>query len=74
MCSVIADILSGPFDNPVRVGAFNTVGGWARDASEDIARAVIDKAMSEHGPLSSITREFYERHTGEDVPRELVDW
>ena len=35
--SVIDDFLTGQFNNPVRVVAFNTAEGWSRDASEDIA-------------------------------------
>lgn len=35
--SVIRDLLDGQYSNPVRVVGFNTVEGWSRDVSEDIA-------------------------------------
>ena len=38
--SVVDDLLTGQFNNPVRVVAFNTSEGWSRDVSEDIAREV----------------------------------
>ena len=33
--TLIANMLSGQFNKPVRVVAFNTVDGWARDVSEE---------------------------------------
>ena len=36
--SVVGDLLTGQFNNPVRVVAFNTSEGWSRDVSEDVAR------------------------------------
>ena len=44
--SVIDDFLSGQFNNPIRVVAFNTAEGWARDASEDIVELVIEAALA----------------------------
>jgi hypothetical protein len=38
--SVVDDLLTGQFNNPVRVVAFNTSEGWSRDVSEDVAREV----------------------------------
>ena len=70
--SVIDDFLTGQFDNPIRVVAFNTAEGWSRDVSEDVARLVIDAARVRGKGLSQIARRFYELHTGEDVPVELV--
>ena len=43
--SVIDDLLGGQFDRPIRVIAFNAAEGWSRDVSEDIARAVAEKAQ-----------------------------
>ena len=39
--SVISDLISGQYSNPVRVVAFNTAERWAEDASEDIAREIM---------------------------------
>ena len=34
---VIQDLLSGQYNNPVRVIAFNTAERWSEDVSEDVA-------------------------------------
>jgi hypothetical protein len=36
--TTISDLMTGQFNSPVRVVAFNTAERWAEDASEDIAR------------------------------------
>jgi hypothetical protein len=38
---VISDLMSGQFNNPVRVVAFNVAEHWAEDASEDVAREIM---------------------------------
>jgi hypothetical protein len=38
--TTIADLMSGQFNNPARVVAFNTAEGWAQDVSKDIAREI----------------------------------
>jgi hypothetical protein len=48
--AVIDDLLTGQFNNPVRVVAFNTSEGWSRDVSEDVARSV--KARGGKRPAS----------------------
>ena len=44
--------------------AFNTVEGWARDVTEDVAQAVLNKAQSEHRSISVVTQEFLVRTLG----------
>jgi hypothetical protein len=48
--------------------AFNTAEGWARDVTEDITRAVLSKAQSEHRPISIVVQEFLVRTLGVDAP------
>jgi hypothetical protein len=62
--TVVSDILSGVYSNPVRVIALNTAEGWSRDATEDIAHAVREQSRSE-GHLSKSAREFIERVLGQ---------
>jgi hypothetical protein len=38
--TMVRNIISGEYRNPLRVVAFNTVEGWSRDVSEDIANEV----------------------------------
>lgn len=35
--TLIGDLLAGEFNNPVRIVSFNTVEGWSRDVTVDIA-------------------------------------
>jgi hypothetical protein len=42
--TVVRSFLSGQYSNALRVVAFNTAKGWSRDASEDIAGEVLDRA------------------------------
>ena len=35
--TIIADLMSGQFNDPVRVVAFNTLEHWSEDVSKDIA-------------------------------------
>jgi hypothetical protein len=60
-------VLNGEFSQPVRVVAFNTAEGWARDLSEDVARQVVDEARLRGRPLPESVRDFVERLVGEDV-------
>jgi hypothetical protein len=64
--SVVEDLLTGQFNNPVRLVAFNTSEGWSRDVSEDIAREVL-RRMAERGrPLAASSRQFVGTYVDED--------
>jgi hypothetical protein len=63
---VIGDLLTGQFNNPLRVIAFNTSEGWARDVSEDIAWELTRRVIDDQKPLTAPTRAFVEFHIGED--------
>ena len=77
--TVVSDIISGQYSNPVRVVAFNTVEGWSRDVTEDIARTVLEQGESE-SDLSESAKKFVERVRGYAAKREqamadlLVRW
>lgn len=62
--TIIENILSGQYSHPVRVVAFNTVEGWARDVTEDIAQAVLSKAQTEGRSVSIAAQEFLVRTLG----------
>ena len=38
--TVIADLLSGRFNDPIEVVAFNTLEHWSDDLSQDVAREI----------------------------------
>jgi hypothetical protein len=69
---VVDGILSGQYDNPVEVVAFNATEGWARDISEDVAGIVVEKARSQGRPLGKGARLFIENQLDEDVEPELI--
>ena len=56
--SVLAELLSGQFERPLRIVAFNTAEGWARDVSAEMAR----EALAHVG------------QSGNDVPQSLGDF
>jgi hypothetical protein len=62
---VIEAMLSGQYNKPVRVVAFNTAEGWARDVSEDIAWEVLKRTAAEGRRLPDSTRQFTQFHIGE---------
>jgi hypothetical protein len=65
LSDVIDDLLTGQFNNPLRVIALNTAEGWSRDVSEDIAWEVLNRAVKESKPLPSTTRGCVKFHVGE---------
>jgi hypothetical protein len=66
--TVIRNIINGQYEKSVRVVAFNTAEGWARDITEDIGREIVDRAARAYEPLSQSAQSFVEWATGEDVP------
>ena len=65
---VVDDLLTGQFNNPVRVVAFNTSEGWSRDVSEDVAREVVRRVAGSGRPLAASSRQFVEAYVDEDEP------
>jgi len=59
--TVVADLLSGQYRHPLRVVAFNTAEGWARDVSADIACHVLTCARELEHELPAAVRDFVER-------------
>jgi hypothetical protein len=64
--TIVSNIVSGEYSNPVRVVAFNIAEGWSRDVTEDIAQAVIERGHSENH-FSEVAKQFVERTLGETV-------
>jgi hypothetical protein len=61
--TVIADLVSGQYNDPVRIVAFNTSEHWAEDVSEDVAREIRRRADLANEDLSSAVEAFVERHS-----------
>jgi hypothetical protein len=59
--TVVADLLSSQYRHPLRVVAFNTAEGWARDVNADVARQVRTCACESDDELPAAVRDFVER-------------
>ena len=62
--SVIDDLLEGQYSNPVRIIGFNTMEGWSRDVSEDVADELRERCADHRRDLPFSVQEFVERCTG----------
>jgi hypothetical protein len=62
---VVDDLVTGQFNNPVEVMAFNIAEGRSRDVSEDVAREVLKRAAKEDKRLGA-SRRFVQFHLGEE--------
>ena len=67
--TVITDLLECQYSNPVRVIAFNTAEGWARNVSEDVAHELRRRADLQLTELPECLREFVDRHARESHDR-----
>ena len=66
--TIVEDILTGQYSRPIRVIAFNAAEGWARDVTEDIARAMLSKASTERHSIAIAAQEFLVRVLGVEAP------
>ena len=61
--TVIGDLMSGQYSDPVRVVAFNTAEQWSADVSQDVAYEITRRADLAGDDLASIA-ESVETHAG----------
>jgi hypothetical protein len=66
--TVVQYMLEGQFNRPLKVVAFNASEGWARDVSEDIARAVATASLSLDGGLTEGTQAFVDEYIDDRWP------
>jgi hypothetical protein len=62
--TVITDLMSGQYSDPVRVVAFNTAEHWAEDVSLDIAREIQRRVDLAGDDLPFSIEAFIEMHAG----------
>ena len=60
--TVIQDLLSGEYSNPIRVVAFDTAERWSEDVSEDVARELRRRCDLQLRDVPSSIQDFVERH------------
>ena len=71
--TIIENILNGQYSHPIRVVAFNTAEGWARDVTKDIARAVL-RARKDDRPIAKGAQAFLEDALGVAVIGRSNSW
>jgi hypothetical protein len=64
--TVITDLVSGQFKNPVRVVAFNTLEHWAQDVSKDIALEIQFRCDIDDDGVPEAVSDFVDSHAGPD--------
>jgi len=62
--STITDLLTGQFDKPIGVIAFNAVECWAKDVSQYIACEITRRVDLADGELSEALWDFVHEHIG----------
>lgn len=60
--TIVADLLSGQFSDPVRVVAFNTLEHWSKDLSLDVAREIQARCDIDGAPIPEHLTDFVESH------------
>jgi len=60
--TLITDLMTGQYSNPVRVVAFNTAEGWSRDMSEEIADELMRWYAERDREVPPSLEDFIERH------------
>jgi hypothetical protein len=58
--TVVADLLAGQFEDPVRVLAFNTLEHWSKDLSAAVAREIQACCDSDGVPVPDHLKDFVE--------------
>jgi hypothetical protein len=60
--TVLTDLLTGQYKDPIRVVAFNTVERWSKDVSEDVAHELRRRCDLQLRDVPPGLQDFVERH------------
>jgi hypothetical protein len=66
--TIISDFLTGQFNDPIRVIAFNTLEHWSDDVSDEVAAEIQTRCDIEGIPVPDHVRDFVDRHTSTSRP------
>ena len=61
--SIVCDLMTGRFDDPAQVVAFNTLEHWSQDLSADVASEIQARCDIDGAPLPAHLEDFVRRHT-----------
>ncbi|WP_248889773.1 hypothetical protein [Bradyrhizobium japonicum] len=70
--TLIDDLISGQYDQVLRVVAVNPAEGWSRDASEDIAHELERRVGGEGHEISDALKDFIEAQLGRKIGVQLA--
>jgi hypothetical protein len=70
--TLMRSLLGGQYSAPVRVIAFNTVAGWSRDVSGEIADEIALRCARDNFDVPPFLEEFVERHRSGRVAQLLL--
>ena len=62
--TVVQDLLTGQYNNPIRVIAFNTAERWSEDVSEDIAHELRRRCDLQARDVPFYLQDFTDRYEG----------
>jgi hypothetical protein len=62
--TVLQDLISRQYSNPIRVIAFNTAERWSEDVSEDVASEIRRRCDLQMCDVPSTIQDFVETHEG----------
>jgi hypothetical protein len=62
--AALTDLLSGQFNEPIRVVAFNTLEHWSKDISVDVAREIQCRCDMDGSDVPQYLASFMETHIG----------
>ena len=60
--ALLRDLLSGQYNSPVRIIAFNAEEGWCRDVSADLADELAQRCADEGREIPASIETFVEQH------------
>ena len=61
--TIVGDLLSGQYNSPVRIVAFNTLEHWSEDVSSEIAAEIQIRCDIEGAPVPEHLTDFVQSHT-----------
>ncbi len=62
--TIIRELMSGHFNDPVGVIAFNTLEHWSKDMSSDVAAEIQTRCDIDGEPVPDYVKDFVERPAG----------
>lgn len=62
--TVIHDLLTGQYSQPIRVVAFNTAERWSEDVSEDVAHEIRQRCDLQMRDIPFFLQDFTDRYEG----------